>query len=124
MIPKLIPAILMFLTLLAHVIGGAIDVHSPLYEAAGTPALMAYTSIIWHMISFTIFMFFLALLWIAYYPNRPTALLLSITQIGYAILFITYGITHLGNIWEMPQWSIFILIPALTMWNIKKTPFA
>ena len=48
--------------------------------------------------------------------------------IGYAltgstreqVLFLFYGTTRLGTVWLMPQWIVFLLVPALTRWGQSK----
>ena len=38
-------------------------------------------------------------------------------QIGFAALFLWYGARQLRSLWPMPQWILFLGVPALTIWG-------
>lgn len=116
-IPTLIAAALMILTIFAHVVGGGPEIHEPIIASELPDAVRAVASVIWHGITTIMVVFAAALIYMAKRPNRPMAILTIAVQLGFAGLFIFYGITRLGTLWPMPQWIIFMLIPAVTYWG-------
>jgi hypothetical protein len=40
--------------------------------------------------------------------------MLSGSQLGFAALFVSYGLSRLGTVVPMSQWIIFLIIPAMT----------
>ncbi len=103
------------LVLLAHVIGGGQDVHRPILNSELNDELKAYSSIIWHSATALLAIGSLSLLWAGmgnHYADGM-AFVILLQYIAFAGLFIFYGITRLDSVWIMPQWTAFILIPAL-----------
>lgn len=107
-------AALMGATVLIHVIAGGADVHAPLQAALPDPALAAFAAVLWHAV--TVVLIVLAYgLWVLGGRRDPALeTILSGVQIGFAALFLFYGLTRLGTVWDMPQWLIFLALPALT----------
>jgi hypothetical protein len=54
-------------------------------------------------------------LWVLAQRHDPALeAILSGIQLGFAAVFIFYGLTRLGTVILMNQWTIFLIIPALT----------
>lgn len=114
MIWTLISAGLMGLTFLLHVFGGGVEVHEPLQAALTDPMLAAFAAVLWHAVTVVIAVLAFGL-WVLSSRNDPLLeCVLSGIQIGFAGLFIGYGLAFLGTPWMMMQWIIFLTIPALT----------
>ncbi|MFN4272700.1 MAG: hypothetical protein ACK4F5_07795 [Aliihoeflea sp.] len=109
-----IAAALMALTFLIHVFAGGLDVHLPMQSALSDPGLAAYAAILWHAVTVVLAVLAIGLWGLAGRHDPIFETVVSGIQIGFAGLFIFYGLTRLGTLWLMPQWIIFITIPALT----------
>lgn len=112
--PSAIAAALMAATLGIHLFTGGPEVHDALLAGQPVPGLRAFTSVLWHAVSVNLLVFTVALAALALRPNRALEATLAATQIGFAALFLAYGTVVLGTVWLMPQWVIFLAIPALT----------
>jgi hypothetical protein len=54
-------------------------------------------------------------LWVLARRDDPALeAILSGIQLGFAAIFVFYGLTRLGTVMPMNQWIIFLIIPALT----------
>jgi uncharacterized membrane protein len=109
-----IGAVLMILTLCIHVFGGGPEVHEALLRGLSEPALAAFASVLWHAVTVVLAVLAFGLWQLAKRNDAPFELVLSGIQIGFAVLFIVYGLSRLGTLWPMPQWIVFLIIPALT----------
>lgn len=109
-----VSAALMGLTFLIHVFAGGPDVHTPLQMALTAPGLAAFAAILWHAVTVVLTVLTFGLWWLADRDDPKFEAVLSGIQIGFAALFIGYGALRLGTLWPMPQWIIFLAIPALT----------
>ena len=116
-IPILVATGLMALTWIAHVFGGGPEINAPLQASDLPDYLRAMSGVLWHMATTCLTVFFFALAWLVRHPNAALTWVLSLVQLGWAGLFIYYGASQLGSLWPMPQWSVFLLIPALTLWG-------
>lgn len=107
-------ATLMGLTVLLHVFGGGPDVHDPLQAALSDPALAAFAAVLWHMVTLVLIVLAGGLWVLARRRDLALEAILSGIQLGFAALFIAYGLARLGTVIPMSQWIIFLTIPALT----------
>lgn len=115
--PILAAAVLMILTLFVHVFAGGPEIHQLIQTSALPTGLRAVSAVLWHAVSVNLLVFSVALLWLAKHPNPPLGLTISFIQLGWAALFLYYGASMLATVWLMPQWLIFLTIPALTFWG-------
>ncbi|HEB93492.1 MAG TPA: hypothetical protein ENI94_08495 [Gammaproteobacteria bacterium] len=52
--------------------------------------------------------------------KKMLVVFVSSQYLTFAVLFILYyGITHLGTLLPMPQWSVFLLMPALALAGLR-----
>jgi hypothetical protein len=107
-------AALMALTFFIHVFGGGPEVHDPLQATLTDPFLAAFAAVLWHMVTVVLAVLAGGLWVLAGRRDPALEAILSAIQLGFAALFIVYGLTRLGTIWPMSQWIIFLAIPALT----------
>ena len=122
--PTATAAALMAATLGIHLFMGGPEVHDPLLAGQPVPGLRAFTSVLWHAVTVNLLVFAVALAALARRPNRALEATLAATQIGFAGLFLAYGAVILGTVWPMPQWIIFLTIPALTRFGQARSPAA
>ena len=116
-LPTLAAAGLMAATFGLHVFGGGPEFHHPIQASSLDLPLRAISAVLWHAVTVTLALQAAALLWLAKHPNRPMASLLIAIQICYAGLFLFYGQTMLGTIWQLGQWTIFLALAALILWG-------
>ncbi|GAA0587049.1 hypothetical protein [Caenispirillum bisanense] len=105
---------LMALTLCIHVFAGGPEVHEPLQTILTDPPLAAIAAVLWHAVTVVLAVLALGLWRLAQHDDPLLEAVLSGIQLGFAGLFLFYGLTRLGTVWTMPQWIIFLAIPALT----------
>ena len=116
--PMLVAAVVSALTFALHVIGGGADVHTPIQASPLPLPLRAISAVLWHFVSLILALQSLGFLSLARAPNRDLSLMLIGIQIGTAVLFVFYGMTMLGSVWIMQQWTIFLTIAALGLWGL------
>ncbi len=107
-------AALMGLTVLLHVFGGGQEVHHPLQAALSDPFLAAIAAVLWHMVTMVLVVLAGGLWVLARRDDPALEAILSGIQLGFAAIFVFYGLTRLGTVMPMNQWIIFLIIPALT----------
>lgn len=113
-------AVLATVTVGVHVFLGGPEINAPVRQS-DLPELVRVTSwVVWHGISVILIVIAAGLAWLAAHRNPALAMTLSAIQIGFALLFLGFGLSQLGEVWSMPQWAIFLLIPALTFWGMRK----
>ncbi|SFU51113.1 hypothetical protein SAMN04488527_104137 [Aliiroseovarius crassostreae] len=115
----ILAAVLMGLTTGVHVLAGGPDIHLPI-QSSNLPAdLRAISAVLWHAVTVNLTLFTLSLAWMVRHENRGLGVLLVGVLLGYAGLFLYYGATILGTLWVMPQWVIFLLIPAVMLFGMR-----
>jgi len=112
----LLAAGLMCVTVLIHVfMGGTKVMHS--LRATQLPRLVrAVLDVVWHGVTVVLICLAGALFWLSWHENPALLWMVCAIQVGFAALFIWYGATQLRSLWPMPQWIIFLGIPALSIW--------
>jgi hypothetical protein len=115
--PTLAAAILMAATTGLHVIGGGAEFHAPIQASSLELPLRTISAVLWHMVTVLLAIQTAALFWLVRHPNGPLATLLVTIQIGFAGLFLFYGQTMLGTVWQLGQWTIFLALAALIAWG-------
>lgn len=107
-------AALMGATVLIHVFAGGVDVHVPLQTALHVAELAAFAAVLWHGATVVLIVLTYGLWVLAKRRDLAFEIVLSGVQVGFAAVFLLYGLTRLGTVSDMPQWVIFLIIPALT----------
>lgn len=117
-VPNLLAAGLMSVLFFVHLFIGTGEVLTPIQNSALGPDLIAITSVIWHAISLLLACFAAALFWHAKWPNRPLMWGVTLINLGFAALFIFYGATMIGSVFDpMPQWIAFLAVAGLSLWD-------
>lgn len=109
----------MAITIVAHVFGGGPQYHQPFRESDMALELRSMSSVLWHFVTIMLVVFAAALAWLAYQRNTALAWFTIASQVGFAGVFLYYGLTDLQSPWPMPQWIVFLLIPALTLLGLR-----
>ncbi len=113
--------ILSVLILFAHIFDGGPKIHAPVLESDLSRALKAVLSVVWHAVTAVLAINSVALFLAAKSKGAEKMLVVfvSIQYLAFAALFIFYGITHLGTLLSMPQWGVFLLMPALALAGLR-----
>ncbi|HHB83064.1 MAG TPA: hypothetical protein ENK61_06285 [Devosia sp.] len=121
-IPIIAAAALSGITLAAHIFGGDPQYHVPAMASNLNVEEKALYSVLWHAVTVIVTMNTAALALAAQKSNfrMPLVGLVSAQYAGWGLLFIYYGQTRLGELWTLPQWIVFFLIPALALWGLRK----
>ena len=122
-----ITAALMALTFLVHVFMGGPEFHEPYQTVLDDPLLRAMAAVLWHAVSVVLAVLALGLWLLARRPDPALEAVISGVQLGFAGLFLWYGMVQLGSLMPMPQWMIFLALPVLTrlgQWQRQPAPLA
>jgi len=113
----LLAAGLMSVTVLIHVLMGGPEIMKPLRSSDLSRLVRAVMDVVWHGITIVLIYLAAGLFWLAWHDNPALMWMICAIQVGFAALFIWYGATQLRSLWPMPQWVIFLGVPALTIWG-------
>lgn len=109
------------LTAIAHVFGGGPEFHQPILESGLSQHVKAGFSVVWH--ATTIMLVVNSLLLFLAATNRSGgrdfAWVVILQYLPFAAIFLYFGMTRLGNITDMPQWTAFLLIAGLALFGLK-----
>ncbi|SFK95367.1 hypothetical protein [Shimia haliotis] len=110
---------LLGLTTYVHVFLGGPEIHHVIQASSLSGSVRGVAAVLWHAVTVVLIAFALACAVMARHQNRALALLVIGIQLGFAALFVVYGLSLLGTLWVMPQWLIFTLIPAVMMCGLR-----
>ena len=116
-------AVLMGLTVGLHVFGGGPEIHDPIRASTLPDVVRAIGSVLWHGVTWMLILMAVALGWLSCRRNAALFVMVAAVQLGFAALFVFYGWSVLGNLWQTPQWVIFSGIPAIMFfgcWQDKR----
>ena len=113
----LLAAGLMSVTVFVHVFMGGPEIMKPLRAAGLPPVVRAVMDVVWHGVTLVLICLAAALFWLTWNDNTALLMIVSAIQVCFSALFIWYGVTQLRSLWPMPQWIIFLGVPALTLWG-------
>lgn len=105
-----------------HVFGGGPEIHDPLLAHDLPGFLKAFVSVLWHFVTLIIFTNSIALFYAAKNQRHaaPLVLIVCAQYLLFAGLFLIYGWHRLGNLTDMPQWSLFLLISVPALIGLKR----
>jgi len=118
-IPVLFASLVMALTFLVHVFIGGPELYNPLRASNLSTLEWSTLSVVWHFTSMQLLLLAAALLYLARYRNSGLFSFVLATAIGFAGLFIGYGIVDLQSIALMPQWTAFSVVAGLMVWGLR-----
>ncbi|GHC65775.1 hypothetical protein [Neogemmobacter tilapiae] len=110
------------LTFALHVWGGGPEFLEPFLTTLSDPRLRAMSVILWHAVSLGLGLQAMAMLWLARNPSRPLGLFIAAGHLGWAALFLIVGQTMLGTVWDLMQWTIFLVLTGLSLWGALTAP--
>ena len=106
----------MGLTSAVHLFLGTGDIMTPIMITETLhPAIRATAMVVWHMVSLMLVLLTLAIAYLALKPNPPLFWFVIALQLGSAMVFLFFNISHFGSFFVMPQWTVFVLCPLLML---------
>jgi len=99
-----------------HVFAGTPEIMHPIRRANLPKVVKAVADVVWHGVTAVLGGLALATFWLAFYPNPALLWTIIGIQLAFAALFVGYGLFYLRTIRHLPQWSAFVIIPALMIW--------
>ncbi len=112
-------AALLFLTTWVHVFLGGPEIHNVIQASTLSPDVRAISAVLWHAVTVILMVFGCGCLWLTRHDAPALAHMMIAVQLGFAALFVFYGITLLDTLWIMPQWVIFLVIPAVMLAGLR-----
>ncbi|WP_316015624.1 hypothetical protein [Roseobacter sp. HKCCA0434] len=103
---------------LIHVIAGGREVHVPIQAHGLPPGLRAISAVLWHAVTVILIVMAGATAWLAMRPEPGLAVALIAICLGWAGLFVWYGLRQLGTVRDMPQWGLFLALAGLIGWGM------
>lgn len=119
-IPVLLACLTMAVTFFVHVFVGGPELYVPLRASDLDAVEWSTLSVVWHFTSVQLFVLAGVLLYLSCTQNTAMFCATLATVLGFAALFIGYGIADLNSVWPMPQWIAFIAVSALMIWGAKR----
>ncbi|MGH1369629.1 MAG: hypothetical protein ACRBCL_13535 [Maritimibacter sp.] len=101
------------LTTGVHVVAGGPEVNAVVQASDLAPPLRAILGVIWHAVTVVLLVATFILAVASRRPLPSAEVAIAAIFLGWAVLFVFYGVTMLGTLLIMPQWIVFLLIPAL-----------
>lgn len=110
---RILAALLMALTLFVHVFAGGPEIMDPVHASA-LPALLIDTLwVVWHGISLCLGLLAVALAYLCVQRSPALLVMCCALMLGFSALFIVAAVGIPGGFVALPQWGIFLVIPAL-----------
>ena len=106
-------ALLMAATVALHVFSGGPEFADPFRVELPNDHLRAMALVLWHAVTVVLIVLAGTYLALARGPNRALLWASSALQLGWAALFLGYGLGLLGQVTSLPQWVIFLAFPLL-----------
>lgn len=103
-------ALLFALTALIHAFLGGPEINAPVQASTLDPVVRAVSAVVWHALTALFLVLALALWWAARHPNTPLLLATLALTLSFSAIFLLVGSLELGNLSEMPQWTLFAAI--------------
>ena len=110
-------AALAALTTLVHVFLGGPEIMPHIRNSDLPKPVRAVSDVVWHGVTVALAVSAVALGWLAFNSNVPLLWAVCAIQLGFACLFLWYGITQLRSIKVLPQWTVFLAVPALALFG-------
>lgn len=107
---------------LVHIFPGGREFHRPMVASLWPEPAKAAWSVVWHAMSAILLFGGIALIAAARWPEYALALaaLPLALFLATAALFVGYGLTRLGSVRILPQWTAFLILSGLCVLGLTK----
>ena len=116
----LILAALMAGVLCIHLFAGGAEYAAQYRTELSDPKLASMAMVLWHAVSVCLALLAGVYFWVAFRPNPVLVHVTSLMQLGWAALFLIYGLSWMGEIVTMPQWVLFVGFPLAATYVVMR----
>lgn len=122
----LLSAFLAAFTALLHTIGGTLEIHAPLLTSALPEPISLLLYACWHLVTVTLVLSALALLWSSRNDRAATHFALpafiGILWISFGVVFIFVALYFSGfsALFVLPQWTLLVPIGCIALFGVRK----
>lgn len=109
------------ITFAAHVFAGGPENYMPLRDSSLSAIPKSTLSVVWHMITVQLAVFAIALWWLARTANPALLVLLVVSNLGFAAVFLVYSIHDFATPFALPQWTAFVATALLVGLGARAT---
>lgn len=118
--PVLAAASLLAATALIHALVGGPEINAPVQASTLDPVVRAVFTVVWHALTALFLVLAIALAWAARHTNPPLLWMTLALCLAFIALFMVLGVTALGNLTEMPQWTLFAAISLCLIIGLRR----
>ena len=106
-----VAAALSFLTAAAHALPGGREILRPALVSPLGAVVRGTLESAWHLLTWNFVVLggaLLGALWLPEPGATVVALIVAATAAGYALVFLAVGLWRFGDVWQLPQWVLFV----------------
>ena len=96
-----------------HLFAGAPEIMGPILQANLHPVIKATAMVVWHLATLFLALMTFGIANLTKSRNAALSLFIILIQLSFAGLFLWYNITLFSGLFALPQWTIFLIVPAL-----------
>jgi len=117
--PVLFAAGLFVITAATHAFVGGPEINSPVQASGLEPVVRAVSAVVWHALTALFLILAAGLVWAARHRNPALLWLTLALNISFILIFMAIGLLALGNLIEMPQWTLFAAISVCLVLGLR-----
>lgn len=119
-IPYAMAGLVLLMCAAVHAFMGGPEINAPVQTSALDPVIRAVMAAVWHALTGLFLVQGLGMVWVAWRGGQALVLSVLAVALVFTGLFLGIGITSLGNVTDMPQWTLFATIAVLSIWGLRK----
>ncbi|MEL7151813.1 MAG: hypothetical protein AAGK71_13835 [Pseudomonadota bacterium] len=118
--PILAASGLLVVTALTHAFVGGPEVNAPVQSSGLDPVVRAVSAVVWHALTALFLVLAAALAWAARHSNPLLIWVTLALNLAFIAIFAAIGLVALGNLSEMPQWTLFVAISLCLLIGLRR----
>ena len=118
--PVLAASGLLVVTALTHAFVGGPEINSPVQSSGLDPVVRAVSAVVWHALTALFLVLAAALAWTARHNNPLLIWVTLALNLAFIAIFAAVGVVALGNLTEMPQWTLFVAISLCLLVGLRR----
>jgi len=118
--PVLAASGLLVVTALTHAFVGGPEINAPVQSSGLDPVVRAVSAVVWHALTALFLVLAAALAWTARHNNPLLIWVTLALNLAFIAIFAAVGVVALGNLTEMPQWTLFVAISLCLLVGLRR----
>ena len=118
--PILAASGLLVVTALTHAFVGGPEVNAPVQSSGLDPVVRAVSAVVWHALTALFLVLAAAFAWAARHSNPLLIWVTLALNLAFIAIFAAIGLVALGNLSEMPQWTLFVAISLCLLIGLRR----